>query len=69
MIQLIEPMTAFKAASNRKDDGEVVIDCHIDELYYGNCKAVRDTKSPSAKVGSRPSSGLRAAARVQCSAV
>jgi phosphate transport system ATP-binding protein len=49
MIQLIEPMTAFKAASNRKDDGEVVIDCHIDELYYGNCKAVRDTKIPIRK--------------------
>ena len=49
MIQLIEPMTAFKAASNRKDDGDVVIDCHIDELYYGKCKAVRDTKIPIRK--------------------
>lgn len=30
-------------------DGEVVIDCDIKELYYGTFKAVRDTKIPIAK--------------------
>jgi len=49
MIQVIEPRTASKAASDRKDDGEVVIDCNIDELYYGKLKAVRDTKIPIRK--------------------
>jgi len=49
MIQAIEPMTASKPASGRKGDGEVVIDCNIDELYYGKMKAVRDTKIPIRK--------------------
>ncbi len=49
MIQLIEPMTAFKAASNRKDDSAVVVDCNVRELYYGKFKAVRDTKIPIRK--------------------
>src|SRR5271165_5616368 len=49
MIQVIEPMTASKTASDRKDDGEVVIDCNINELYYGKIKAVRDTKIPIRK--------------------
>jgi phosphate transport system ATP-binding protein len=37
------------AAINGHRNGEVVIDCDIKELYYGDFKAVRDTKIPIAK--------------------
>src|SRR5277367_1160241 len=32
--------------ANGSANGEVVIDCDIKELYYGDFKAVRDTKIP-----------------------
>jgi phosphate transport system ATP-binding protein len=37
---------ALTAPSNHHD---VVVDCHIRELYYGNFKAVRDTRIPIKK--------------------
>ena len=49
MLQALETTTALKPASDRKDDGEVVIDCKIDELYYAKFKAVRDTHIPIRK--------------------
>jgi len=49
MIQVIEPVMAPKPASDRKGDGEIVIDCNIDELYYDTIKAVRDTNIPIRK--------------------
>lgn len=41
------PRTARSAAGQDKD--EVIIDCKIDELYYGTFKAVRDTQVPIKK--------------------
>ena len=32
-----------------QDKNDVVIDCHIKELYYGTFKAVRDTEIPIKK--------------------
>ena len=49
MIQARETATAAKSASDGNDDGDVVIDCNIEELYYGNFKAVRDTSIPIRK--------------------
>ena len=35
--------------AGRKPKDDVVIDCHIKELYYGTFKAVRDTRIPIKK--------------------
>ncbi len=49
MTQASGNTTAAKSASGGKDDGDVVIDCNIEELHYGDFKAVRDTNIPIRK--------------------
>jgi len=49
LTQASETTTAAKSASGGKDDGDVVIDCNIEELHYGDFKAVRDTNIPIRK--------------------
>jgi phosphate transport system ATP-binding protein len=36
-------------AARKATNNDVVIDCHIKELYYGTFKAVRDTAIPVKK--------------------
>jgi phosphate transport system ATP-binding protein len=38
-----------KTPANGKGDPSLIMDCNIDELFYGNVKAVRDTKIPLQK--------------------
>lgn len=45
MVQTAETPPAIKPTP----DGEVVIDCHISELFYGDFKAVRDATIPIRK--------------------
>src|SRR5262249_55994185 len=40
---------ASRPASVAQDKDEVIMDCKIDELYYGTFKAVRDTQIPIKK--------------------
>src|SRR5262245_33326392 len=40
---------ASRPASVAQDKDEVIMDCKIDELYYGTFKAVRDTQIPIRK--------------------
>ncbi len=42
----VDPCTAVRPASDATKPDGVVIDCKIDELYYGTFKAVRDTAIP-----------------------
>ena len=49
-----EPVRAESASresslTNGKEDPSLVMDCNIDELFYGTVKAVRDTKIPLQK--------------------
>jgi phosphate transport system ATP-binding protein len=41
-----KPIRAAGRSAPVKDKDDVVIDCKIDELYYGTFKAVRDTQIP-----------------------
>ena len=66
-VQSTLATTAAPASGGAQND--VVIDCNINELYYGTFKAVRDTQDPHPeRTASRPSSAPRAAARAPCSA-
>ena len=48
-VQVPVSVPAGKPAAVPGANGEVVIDCHIKELYYGSFKAVRDTRIPVLK--------------------
>src|ERR1700692_2547025 len=43
------PNSNSQAGANRAHNPDVVVDCHIKELYYGSFKAVRDTVIPVKK--------------------
>jgi phosphate transport system ATP-binding protein len=49
MIQAAETASAANRTSDDKDDGDIVIECNIAELFYDDFKAVRDTNIPVRK--------------------
>ena len=63
-----KPARAAGRPAHAQDKDDVVIDCKIDELYYGTFKAVRDTQIPIKKNSITRSSGPPDAAKVRCCA-
>jgi phosphate transport system ATP-binding protein len=49
MNPIPQPYLNLQAGALQADTHDVVVDCHIRELYYGNFKAVRDTVIPVKK--------------------
>jgi phosphate transport system ATP-binding protein len=48
-MQTVEIAGAEPASTNERVDPSVVMDCNIENLYYGSFKAVRDTRIPVQK--------------------